>query len=120
MSKQDEKTGVKSTAELRDEYPSGIRVLMQNESVGYMIDALMDLPGTHFSKSLLADKAGVSRQSVHTHIDLLKNLGIVREIEGANHTEYTLNDDDELVRQLHILEGLVHERLNPKVKAGNE
>jgi biotin operon repressor len=120
MSKQDKKTTARKTAELRDEYPSGIRVLMQNESVGYMIDALMDMPGTHFSKSLLADKAGVSRQSVHTHIDLLKNLGIVCEIEGDNHTEYTLNDDDELVRQLHILEGLVHERLNPKVKAGNE
>jgi biotin operon repressor len=120
MSQPDGQTADKNTAELRDEYPSGIRVLMQNESVGYMIDALMDMPGTHFSKSLLADKAGVSRQSVHTHIDLLKNLGIVSEIEGENHTEYTLNDDDELVRQLHLVEGLVHERLNPKVENGDE
>jgi len=120
MSKQDERTAEPSTATLRDEYPSGIRVLMQNESVGYMIDALMDMPGTHFSKSMLADKAGVSRQSVHTHIDLLNNLGIVRVVEGENHTEYTLNDDDEIVKQLHLLEGLVHERLNPKVENGNE
>jgi len=60
-------TQTDSIATIRDEYPSGLRVLMQNESVGYMIDALMDMPGTQFSKSLLAEKAGVSRQSAHTH-----------------------------------------------------
>jgi DNA-binding transcriptional ArsR family regulator len=102
-------------AELRDEYPSGLRVLMQNESVGYMIDALMDMPGTQFNKSLLAEKAGVSRQSVHTHITLLVNLGIVREVPESDPVEYTLNDDDEIVRLLHRLEGVVNERLNPKV-----
>lgn len=120
MAERSKTTAEQRTAELRDEYPSGIRVLMQNESVGYMIDALMDMPETQFSKSLLADKAGVSRQSVHTHIGLLKNLGIVREIQGENNTEYTLNDGDDIVRQLHILEGLVHERLNPKVETGDE
>lgn len=103
------------TASIRDEYPSGLRVLMQNESVGYMIDALMDMPGTHFSKSFLAEKAGVSRQSVYTHITLLVSLGIVREVEGSDPVEYTLNDDDEIVRLLHRLEGVVNRRLNPKV-----
>ena len=102
------------TATVRDEYPSGLRVLMQNESVGYMIDALMDMPGTAFSKSSLADRAGVSRQSVHTHITLLVNLGIVTEVDGSDPVEYTLNDGDEIVRLLHRLEGVVHRRLNPK------
>jgi DNA-binding transcriptional ArsR family regulator len=103
-------------AELRDEYPSGLRVLMQNESVGYMIDALMDMPGTHFNKSLLAEKAGVSRQSVHTHIPLLTNLGIVRAVEESDPVEYTLNDDDEIVRLLHRLDGVVNRRLNRKTE----
>lgn len=103
-------------AELRDEYPSGLRVLMQNESVGYMIDALMDMPGTQFNKSLLAEKAGVSRQSVHTHITLLMNLGIVRRVDESDPVEYTLNEEDEIVRLLYRLEGVVHERLNPKVE----
>lgn len=107
----------KDMAELRDEYPSGLRVLLQNESVGYMIDALMDMPGTHFNKSLLAEKAGVSRQSVHTHITLLKNLGVVREVEGSDPMEYTLNEGDEMVRLLHRIEGVVNKRLNPKVEA---
>ena len=105
----------RDVAELRDEYPSGLHVLMQNESVGYMIDALMDMPGTQFNKSLLAEKAGVSRQSVHTHITLLKNVGIVREIDGSDPVEYTLNDDGEIVRLLHQLEGVINERLNPKL-----
>ncbi|WP_241658463.1 winged helix-turn-helix domain-containing protein [Halorubrum sp. BOL3-1] len=102
-------------ATVRDEYPSGLRVLMQNESVGYMIDALMDMPGTAFSKSSLADKAGVSRQSVHTHITLLVNLGIVKEVDETDPVEYTLNDGDEIIRLLHRLEGVVNRRLNPKV-----
>jgi len=102
-------------ASVRDEYPSGLRVLMQNESVGYMIDALMDMPGTTFSKSRLADKAGVSRQSVHTHITLLVNLGIVTEVDESDPVEYTLNDGDEIIRLLHQLEGVVNRRLNPKV-----
>jgi len=101
-------------AAIRDEYPSGLRVLMQNESVGYMIDAFIDMPGTQFSKSLLAEKAGVSRQSVHTHITLLVNLGIVREVAESEPVEYTLNDDDEIIRLLHRFEGVINTRLNPK------
>lgn len=109
------RTELTEMSSVRDEYPSGLRVLMQNESVGYMIDALMDMPGTTFSKSRLADKAGVSRQSVHTHITLLVNLGIVKEVDDSDPVEYTLNDDDEIIRLLHRLEGVVNRRLNPKI-----
>ena len=105
----------KDIAELRDEYPSGLRVLLQNESVGYMLDALMDMPGTQFNKSMLAETAGVSRQSVHTHIALLTNLGIVREIDTSDTVEYTLDEDAEIVRLLYRLDGVIHSQLNPKV-----
>lgn len=37
-------------AELRDEYPSGWRILTQHDTVSYMIDALMDAPDEHFSQ----------------------------------------------------------------------
>lgn len=96
--------------ELRDEYPSGWRVLTQHDSVSYMIDALMDAPDYHFSKSKLAEKAGVSRQSVHTHLPHLLRLGIVRVVEGSSPETYTLNSGDELVRELHRLNGLVNEK----------
>jgi DNA-binding transcriptional ArsR family regulator len=113
MSKQS-RAERREIAELRDEYPSGLHVLMQKESVGYMLDALMDMPGTQFNKSMLAEKAGVSRQSVHTHITLLVNLGIVKEIETSDTIEYTLNDEDEIVRLLYRLEEAINGRLNPK------
>ena len=99
-------------AALRDEYPSGWRVLTQHESVGYMIDALMYAPDYHFSKSKLAEQAGVSRQSVHTHLPLLRRLGIVSVVEDSSPEQYTLDSGDELVRELHRLNGLVNEKLD--------
>lgn len=100
-------------AVLRDEYPSGWRVLTQHDSVSYMIDALMDAPDYQFSKSKLAEHAGVSRQSVHTHLPLLQQLDIVRVVEGSSPETYTLNTDDELVRELHRLNGLINAKLDP-------
>lgn len=99
-------------AALRDEYPSGWRVLTQHESVGYMIDALMDAPDHQFTKSRLAEKAGVSRQSVYTHLPLLVQLEVVAVVEDTSPETYTLNADDELVRLLHRLNGLVNGRLS--------
>lgn len=107
-----ERDGDKGMAELRDEYPSGWRILTQHESVGYMIDALMDAPDYQFSKSKLAEKAGVSRQSVHTHLDLLLRLDIVRVVEDSAPEQYTLNTDSELVEELHRLNGLVNQQLS--------
>ena len=99
-------------AELRDEYPSGWRILTRHDTVSYMIDALMDAPDYHFSKSKLAQKAGVSRQSVHTHLPLLIRLDIIQVVEDSSPETYTLNSSDELVRELHRLNGLVNEKLD--------
>lgn len=99
-------------AELRDEYPSGWRILTQHESVGYMIDALMDAPEYQFSKSKLAEKAGVSRQSVHTHLPLLQRLDIVTVLEESSPQTYVLNSGEELVHELHRLNGLVNAKLD--------
>lgn len=107
-----EDTNERALTELRDEYPSGWRVLTQHDSVGYMIDALMDAPDYHFSKSKLAEKAGVSRQSVHTHLNLLLALDIVAVVDDSSPETYTLNSGDEMVRELHRLNGLVNAKLN--------
>ena len=43
MSKQTPDDGAESdVAELRDEYPSGWRILTQHDSVSYMTDTLLD------------------------------------------------------------------------------
>lgn len=101
-----------SMDELRDEYPSGWRVLVQNESVGYILDALMDaLPGAEFTKSELATEAGVSRQSVYTHLDLLLALGVLEPVEHASPERYRVNVESDLLPLLHQVNGVVNERL---------
>ncbi|MCH7659531.1 MAG: ArsR family transcriptional regulator [Euryarchaeota archaeon] len=99
--------------ELRDEYPSGWRILIQNESVGYILDALMDaLPGTEYTKSELATEAGVSRQSLYTHLDLLLALDILDPVKNSSPQRYRVNPDSELLGLLHQVNGTVNQRLS--------
>ena len=103
----------RSMDELRDEYPSGWRILVQNESVGYILDALMDaLPGSEFTKSELATEAGVSRQSVYTHLDLLLALGVLTPVENSSPERYRVTTDSDLLTLLHQVNGLVNDRLS--------
>jgi hypothetical protein len=111
-SQETDRANTAEMADLRDEYPSGWRVLTQHDTVSYMIDALMDAPDHHFSKSQLAEKAGVSRQSVHTHLPLLLRLDLVQVVDNSSPERYTLNSGAELVRELHRLNGLVNEQLD--------
>lgn len=102
-----------SIDELRDEYPSGWRILIQNESVGYLLDALMDaLPGAEFTKSELANKAGVSRQSLYTHLDLLLALGVLDPVENSSPQRYRVDTESELLDLLHQVNGTVNQRLS--------
>ncbi len=99
--------------DLRDEYPSGWRILVQNESIGYILDALMDaLPGSEFTKSELATEAGVSRQSVYTHLDLLLVLGVLEPVEDSSPERYRVDSDSELLDLLHQVNGKVNKRLS--------
>lgn len=98
---------------LRDEYPSGWRILVQNESVGYILDALMDaLPGTEFTKTELANDAGVSRQSLYTHLDLLLALDVLEPVEASSPQRYRVNADSELLELLHQVNGVVNQQLS--------
>ena len=95
-----------SMDELRDEYPSGWQILIQNESVGYILDALMDaLPGAEFTKTELATEAGVSRQSLYTHLDLLLALGVLEPVENSSPQRYRFNTDSEIAELLIKLDG---------------
>jgi DNA-binding transcriptional ArsR family regulator len=99
--------------ELRDEYPSGWRVLVKHESVGYVLDALMDaLPGAEFTKTELAREAGISRQSLHSHLDLLLALGVLDPVEGSSPQRYRANADSELLALLHRVNGAVNEHFS--------
>jgi DNA-binding transcriptional ArsR family regulator len=101
-------------AELRDEYPTGWRILTQKDSVGLMLDAIMDsLPGSEFTKTELAERAGVSRQSVHTHLDMLLALGVLERVPETSPERYRADRESDVLELLHRLEGAVNERMNP-------
>ena len=102
-----------SKAALRDEYPSGWRILVRNESVGYVLDALLDaLPGREFTKTELATEAGVSRQSLYTHLDLLLALGVLEPVPESSPQRYRVPGDSELLDLLTTVNGVVNDRLS--------
>lgn len=93
----------------REEYPSGWLVLTKNESVTYIIDALLDLPPhREFNKTELADEAGVSRQSVTRHIDLLVGVGIIEEVEETRPQRYRFNPESPVSEAIIKLEGAMN------------
>jgi DNA-binding transcriptional regulator GbsR (MarR family) len=102
------------TKEARQEYPTSWLMLVKNDSVGYIIDALLDLPGEReFHQSELAEMAGVSRNSVGKHIDLLTALEIVEPVEGTSPTRYRFNPESDVSRSLIELEGAINRTVQP-------
>lgn len=91
------------------EAPTGWEVIAKNDSVVDMIDALLSVPAhEEFNKSELAEMAGVSRKSVHTHIDLLLQLGVVVEVLDTTPTRYRFDPESEVALQLMRLESAVN------------
>jgi hypothetical protein len=67
------------TKQARLEHPSGFLYLLQHESVPILIDAILTLPpGREFTKTELADHAGVTRQTVSKYTDLLLEAEVVQ------------------------------------------
>lgn len=114
---EDNFTMENSTKSTRQEYPTSWLMLVQNESVGYIIDALMDLPAQReFNQTELADMAGVSRNSVGKHIDLLAALEIVEPVEDTSQTRYRFNPESDVSRSLIQLEGAINQAIEPAVE----
>lgn len=84
-------TSDQNMREQRLAYPSGWLYLCQHESVHLIIDALLQVdPKKEFTKTELADFAGISTQSVRRHIDRLVELGVVAETAGGKRYHYNL------------------------------
>lgn len=93
----------------REEHPSGWLVLTRNESVPYMIDALLDLPPhREFNQTELADRAGVSRQSVGRHLDVLLDTRIIEPVANTNPQRYRFNADSSVSEALIQLDGTMN------------
>lgn len=87
--------------------PSGIGYLFQNDSVSDMVEALLECPpGRGFNKSELAQAAGVTRQTVGRHVDLLLAADIIEEIPDTGPPRYRVAESD-VMAAVEDLDGAV-------------
>ena len=102
-------TDERTSNSIRTEYPSGWLAIAENQSVAHLIDALLDLPGhREFTKTELAEMAGVSRQSVHAHLDFLLAMGVVAPVEDTSPQRYRFVPESDVSRALAELDGAVN------------
>jgi Fic family protein len=93
----------------RNEHPSGWLVLTKNESVPYIVDALLDAPPhREFNQTELAELAGVSRQSVSRYLDLLVDVGIVESLDGTSPQRYRFDPESHVSEALIRLDGAMN------------
>lgn len=99
----------RGTVSARTDYPSGWLAIALNQSIAYIIDALLDLPPRReFNQTELAEMAGVSRQSVSTHIDFLLAVSIVEPVEGTSPQRYRFYPESNVSRALVALDGAMN------------
>ena len=108
-SQTDERAGTApDTKRARLENPSGFLHLTRQESLPILIDAVLDLPpGREFNKTEFADHAGVSRQTVGTHIDVLLETAVVEPVPDTAPQRYRVADSD-VVRAFFELNGAIN------------
>lgn len=98
-----------SAQNTREEFPTGWLTLTKRESVPYIIDALLDAPPhREFNQSELARRAGVSRQSVARHLDLLVGVGIVEPVPETRPTRYRFDPENPVSEALIQLDGAMN------------
>jgi len=107
MSKQ--KSPVKETEQFREKYPSGWLVLAKNESAAKIVDAILDLPPhREFNQTELAEMAGVSRQSVSNHLDLLRGANIINPVEHSSPQRYRFNPESDVSQAIIHLDSAMN------------
>lgn len=90
----------------REERPQGLLYFTRYNSVPVMVDALFDAPTSReFSQSELAEKADLSQRTVSNRINILFDLGIIKEVPDT--ARFTLNLDGGITWKLRELDGLI-------------
>lgn len=74
-----------------------------------MIDALLDLqPRREFNQTELAELAGVSRQSVGRHLELLLETGIIEPVANTNPQRYRFDEKSSVSEAIVRLDGAMN------------
>lgn len=89
------------TKAARYRHPSGILYLLGQDSVPIILDALLDLPpGREFNKTEFADHAGLTRQTVATHLDRLVETDVVETVPETSPQRYRMTESP-VVQELY-------------------
>ncbi len=103
----------RETKQARLDNPTGFLYLTRHESVPLLIDALLDLPpGREWNKTELAEHAGITRQTVGAHIDVLVETAVVEPVSDTAPRRYRLADS-EVVERLFELNGALNATKEP-------
>jgi DNA-binding transcriptional ArsR family regulator len=88
-----ERSDREATKQARLEHPSGVLHLTRHEAVPVLLDALLDWPtDREFTVTEFADHAGLVRQTVSKHVDLLVEVGLVERLDETNPQRYRIDD----------------------------
>lgn len=88
---------------------TGWLVLARQESAAKIVDSLLDFPPhREFNQTELADIAGVSRQSVHTHLDMLLDVEILESVDGTRPQRYRFVPDSPVSKAIIRLDGAMN------------
>lgn len=83
------------TKEARLAHPSGFLSLTRHQSVPIVIDALLGLPpGKEFTKTELAELAGVTRQTVGARLPRLIEHDVVEPVPESSPQRYRVADSN--------------------------
>lgn len=86
---------------MRQEHPSGWMQLAKTPARALLIDALIESPPKYeFTPPQIAERAGITAQSVRNHIEALEALGIVEEVSNGN---YVLKEKSRVMMELDRL-----------------
>lgn len=87
--------------EIRRENPSGWMQLAKSPARALLIDALIESPPQHkFTAPQIAERAGISDQSVRNHIEELESLGVVENVSGNT---YIIKEKSRVMMELDHL-----------------
>lgn len=102
----DYRSDVRAPAELEEPYAAGsaLTELFGDHPEVKLVASILSEPDELLDKSELAQLAGVSRKSVHEHIDTLVDLGVAHEADSVGQITLYELPDTPVVALLHEIE----------------
>lgn len=94
---------------MRREYPSGWLELSMYEARALLVDAILDSgPGGEFTHADLSRQAGITDESVRTHIDVFVDLGLIKPVSEEGIQTYRVNERSRVLFELENLNSAVN------------